>query len=47
MHAHQIDNDGPVTLIVTRIAKRDKIREFEEWMDGIIHEARSLRVIWV
>jgi uncharacterized protein len=39
MHAHQIDNDGPVTVVVTRIAKRDKIREFEEWMDGIIHEA--------
>jgi antibiotic biosynthesis monooxygenase (ABM) superfamily enzyme len=39
MHAHQIDKDGPVTVIVTRIAKRDKIREFEEWMDGIIHEA--------
>jgi uncharacterized protein len=39
MHAHQVDKDGPVTVIVTRIAKRDKIREFEEWMDGIIHEA--------
>jgi antibiotic biosynthesis monooxygenase (ABM) superfamily enzyme len=39
MHAHQVDKDGPVTVIVTRIAKRDKIREFKEWMDGIIHEA--------
>jgi uncharacterized protein len=39
MHAHQIDKDGPVTVIVTRIAKSDKIREFEEWMNGIIHEA--------
>jgi antibiotic biosynthesis monooxygenase (ABM) superfamily enzyme len=39
MHAEQIDKDGPVTVVVTRIAKRDKIREFEEWMDGIIHEA--------
>jgi antibiotic biosynthesis monooxygenase (ABM) superfamily enzyme len=39
MHAHQVDKDGPVTVIVTRIAKRDKIREFEEWMDSIIHEA--------
>src|ERR671922_191079 len=39
MHAHQVDKDGPVTVIVTRIAKRDKIREFQEWMDGIIHEA--------
>jgi uncharacterized protein len=39
MHAKQIDKDGPVTVVVTRFAKRDKIREFEEWMDGIIHEA--------
>jgi antibiotic biosynthesis monooxygenase (ABM) superfamily enzyme len=39
MHAGQIDKDGPVTVVVTRIAKKDKIREFEEWMDGIIHEA--------
>jgi len=39
MHAHQVDKDGPVTVVVTRIAKRDKIREFEEWMDSIIHEA--------
>ena len=30
MHAHQVDKDGPVTVVVTRIAKRDKIREFEE-----------------
>jgi antibiotic biosynthesis monooxygenase (ABM) superfamily enzyme len=39
MHTERIDKDGPVTVIVTRIAKRDKIREFEVWMDGIIHEA--------
>jgi uncharacterized protein len=39
MHAEQIDKDGPVTVVVTRFAKRGKIREFEEWMDGIIHEA--------
>jgi uncharacterized protein len=39
MPEEQIDNDGPVTVIVTRTAKRDKIKEFEEWMDGIIHEA--------
>ncbi|MCI0564989.1 MAG: antibiotic biosynthesis monooxygenase [Nitrososphaera sp.] len=32
-------NDGPVTVIVTRKAKKGKIDEFEEWMDGIIHEA--------
>jgi uncharacterized protein len=39
MPAEQIDKDGPVTVIVTRTAKRDKIKEFEEWMDGITHEA--------
>lgn len=39
MPAEQIDKDGPVTVVVTRIAKRDNIKEFEEWMDGIIHEA--------
>jgi antibiotic biosynthesis monooxygenase (ABM) superfamily enzyme len=39
MHPKQIDKDGPVTVVVTRIAKKDRIREFEEWMDGIIHEA--------
>ena len=31
--------DGPVTVIVTRKAKKGRIREFEEWMDGISHEA--------
>src|SRR5688572_26167297 len=35
---HGKDN-GPVTVIVTRKAKKEKINEFEEWMDGIIHEA--------
>src|SRR5919109_3950685 len=39
MPAEQNDKDGPVTVVVTRFAKRNKIREFEEWMDGIIHEA--------
>jgi antibiotic biosynthesis monooxygenase (ABM) superfamily enzyme len=28
----------PITAIVTRIAKKGSVREFEEWMDGIIHE---------
>ena len=32
------NSDGPVTVVVTRKAKKGKIREFEEWMDGIIHE---------
>ncbi|MGI0012458.1 MAG: antibiotic biosynthesis monooxygenase [Nitrososphaera sp.] len=44
MTVHQNDNNhgeshGPVTIIVTRKAKKGKISEFEEWMDGIIHEA--------
>jgi antibiotic biosynthesis monooxygenase (ABM) superfamily enzyme len=47
MNLHQNDdhgtksgeNNGPVTVIVTRTAKREKIKEFEEWMDGVIHEA--------
>ncbi len=30
---------GPVTVIVTRKAKKERIKEFEEWMDGIVHEA--------
>ena len=44
MIPHQSDNnpaksEGPVTVIVTRKAKQGKIREFEEWMDSIVHEA--------
>ena len=31
--------DDPVTVIVTRKARKGKTEEFEEWMDGIIHEA--------
>ena len=31
-------NEGPVTVIVTRKAKKGKVKEFEEWLDGIIHE---------
>jgi hypothetical protein len=33
------ENNGPVTVIVTRKARKGKIDEFEGWMDGIIHEA--------
>ena len=33
------NDDEPVTVIVTRTAKKGRIREFEEWMEGIIHEA--------
>jgi heme-degrading monooxygenase HmoA len=44
MSLHHDDNnqgssDGPVTVIVTRKARKGKIREFEEWMDAITHEA--------
>lgn len=28
----------PVTVIVKRIAKKDKIKEFEEWLSGISKE---------
>lgn len=38
-HHNQDAGDGPVTVIVTRKAKQGKIQEFEEWMDGITHEA--------
>lgn len=38
-HNNHGSNDGPVTVIVTRKAKKGKINEFEEWMDGVIHEA--------
>ena len=31
--------EGPITVIVTRIAKKGRIKEFEDWMDGIIHES--------
>ena len=31
--------DGPITVIVIRIAKKGRIKEFEDWMDGIVHES--------
>ena len=31
--------EGPITVIVTRTAKKGKIKEFEDWMDGIVHES--------
>lgn len=35
-----VDNAiGPVTVIVKRRAKAGKTEEFEQWMDGILHEA--------
>src|SRR5215831_18408202 len=30
---------GPVTVIVTRRARKGKSNEFEQWMDGILHAA--------
>lgn len=30
---------GPITVIVTRTAKKGRIKEFEDWMDGIVHES--------
>lgn len=34
------NNNGnkPVTVIVRRIAKKDKIKEFEEWLSGVSKE---------
>ncbi len=31
-------HSSPVTVIVIRIAKNDKIKEFEEWLSGISKE---------
>src|SRR5918998_1370759 len=36
--SHEQD-EGPVTLTITRRAKAGKTEEFERWLDGIIHEA--------
>jgi hypothetical protein len=36
--AHDQD-DAPITVIVTRTAKKGRIKEFEDWMDGIVHES--------
>jgi uncharacterized protein len=32
-------DEGPITLTITRRAKAGKTEEFERWLDGIIHEA--------
>jgi uncharacterized protein len=39
MSLPQHREDGPITVIVTRTAKKSKIKEFEDWMDGIVHES--------
>ena len=33
------EDTGPVTIIINSKARKGKIDEFEEWMDGIIHES--------
>ncbi len=33
-----MDNPNPVTVIVRRVAKKNKIKEFEEWLSGISKE---------
>jgi antibiotic biosynthesis monooxygenase (ABM) superfamily enzyme len=43
MSKENIDNNNakrfrPVTVIVKRIAKKNKIKEFEEWLSGISRE---------
>ena len=45
-----IDNKhaNPVTVIVKRIAKNDKIKEFEEWLSGISKEvSKQDGNIWI
>jgi len=48
MIVHQIDNKqgsndaSPVPVIITGKAKKGEIREFEEWMGTIIHEAMKV-----
>jgi antibiotic biosynthesis monooxygenase (ABM) superfamily enzyme len=39
MRAADNEDEGPITLVITRRAKPGKIGEFESWLDGIIHEA--------
>jgi hypothetical protein len=29
-----LETDTPVTAVVTRTPKRDKVAEFEEWLQG-------------
>jgi len=46
MSEENIDNNSdkhllPVTVIVKRIAKKNKIKEFEDWLSGISKEVSS------
>ena len=36
------EDSKPVTVIVRRIAKKDKIKKFEEWLSGISKEVSLL-----
>jgi uncharacterized protein len=36
--SNSIKHSKPVTVIVKRIAKKDKIKEFEEWLSGVSKE---------
>jgi len=36
-------DNGPVTVIVNSKARKGKIDEFEEWMNGIIHESMKFQ----
>ena len=39
MNLTPYQEDRPITVIVTRTAKKGRIKEFEDWMDGIVHES--------
>ena len=43
-----IDNKhaNPVTVIVKRIAKNDKIKEFEEWLSGFLRKFLNKKAIY-
>ena len=37
---------NPVTVIVKRIAKNDKIKEFEEWLSGFLRKFLNKKAIY-
>ena len=37
------EDEGPVTFAIARRAKSGKTKEFERWLDGIIHEAMKFK----
>jgi uncharacterized protein len=40
-------HSNPVTVIVKRIAKKDKIKEFEEWLSGISKEVSKHKYVTI